>query len=200
MAGAILAVAGLIVLLILARGRPWHTVGFAVYGASLVLLYTASAVYHSVHASEKGAEWLMRLDHIAIYLLIAGTYTPVCLTFLRGAWGWTLLGVEWGLAAIGIAIVLFWRRAPDWVRVVLYVCMGWLALAVLAPLREALPPSAIAWLVAGGVVYSIGCVIFALDRPHLVPGKFHAHDLWHVFVLGGSACHFVLVLRYLALG
>ncbi len=196
--GAFLAIGALVTLLVLAQGRAWHVVSFAIYGASLIALYTASALYHSLHVAPRHAERLQRFDHSAIFLLIAGTYTPVCLVTLRGAWGWSLLSVEYGLAVIGIATCLFWKRNPDWLRVTLYVCMGWLAIIAMGPLSQALPPAALAWLVGGGVVYSVGTVIFATDWPHLWPGKFTAHDLWHVFVLGGSACHFILMLRFVA--
>ncbi len=180
-----------------ARGHPLKTVSFAIYGVSLVLLYTASALYHSLCVGPRAEKVLMRLDHGAIYLLIAGTYTPICLLVLRGGWGWSLFGMEWGLAAIGIGATLFWRTAPDWVRVVLYLVMGWLIVVALGPLRHALPPAALTGIVAGGIAYSVGVVVYATDRPHLWPGRFSAHDLWHLFVLGGSACHYMTVVRFL---
>ena len=191
--GAVLSVIALIVLLDLARGRPWHTVAFAIYGVSLILLYTASALYHWLPVGPPHVYRLMRFDHTAIFLLIAGTFAPVCLLALRGPWGWGLLVAEYTLAAIGIAS-LFWPRVPHAWRVVLYLIMGWISLFAMGPLRASLSPAAFAWLIAGGIVYSMGAAIFALDRPHLWPGKFSAHDLWHVFVLGGSACHFFLML------
>ena len=194
-----LSIGALVVLLILARGRPWHVVSFAIYGGSLVILYTASTLYHSLPVTERHVYWLMRFDHCAIFLLIAGSYTPVYLISLRGAWGWSLLGIEYGMAALGVASSIFWKNSPEWLRVTLCICMGWLALIAIAPLRAALPPAALAWLIGGGIVYSIGTVIFAIDRPHLWPGKFTAHDLWHIFVLGGTICHFIVVLRFIAL-
>ena len=196
--GACLSIAALVILLVLAHGHIWHVIGFAIYGTSLILLYTASTLYHSLWVKPDHADRLMRFDHIAIYLLIAGTYTPVCLVSLRGPWGWTLFGIEYGLALTGILITLLWRTAPDWVRVVLYIIMGWLVVVAMTPLRHALSPAGIGWLVAGGVTYSVGTVIFATDRPHLWPGKFNAHDLWHVFVLGGSVCHFILMAFFIA--
>ncbi len=193
--GAGLSLAGLVALLVLAQGRPWQTVAFALYGLSLVVLYTASTIYHSLWATPKGEARLQRFDHIAIYCLIAGSYIPLCLIPLRGALGWTLLGIELGLAALGIGIVLSWKSAPDWVRMVIYLVMGWLIVAAFGPLRHVLPPAAMTWMVSGGVVYSIGAIVFATNRPHLWPGKFSAHDLWHLFVLGGSACHFMVMLH-----
>ena len=191
--GAALSVVGLVVLLVLARGRPWHTVAFAIYGVSLILLYTASALYHWLPVGPPQVTRLMRLDHTAIFLLIAGTFAPVCLISLRGGWGWGLLAAEYGLAAVGIASLL-WKRVPHAARVVLYLLMGWISLIAMGPLRAALSPTAFAWLIGGGLVYTAGAVIFAVDRPHLWPGRFSAHDLWHIFVLGGSACHFLLML------
>lgn len=196
--GIVLSVIALILLLGASRGRPWHVASFAIYGASLLALYTASTLYHSLHVSSRREESLMRLDHVAIYGLIAGSYTPICLLALRGAWGWGLLLFIYALAAVGIAVTLKWKSAPDWIRVALYVLMGWASLIAFGPLREALSPAGMAWLVGGGLVYSVGTIIFALDRPHLWPGKFSAHDLWHLFVLGGSACHFVVMLRFVA--
>lgn len=199
-AGAALSVAALAVLLVLARGRPLHTIGFAVYGASLVFLYLASAVSHSLHVKPPVQAWLSRLDYIAIFLLIAGTCAPLCLMTLRGsAWGGRLLAVEYGLAALGVAHVLLWRHAPHWPRVVLYVVMGWLVMLAFPTLRLLLPSDALAWLVGGGLVFTVGLVVLALDRPHLRPGRFSAHDLWHAFVLAGTACHFVFMVRFLAL-
>jgi hemolysin III len=194
--GALLGIAALVVLVSLARGKPWHLSGFAIYGATLILLYLASTLYHSLPVSERGIERLRRLDRIGIYLLIAGTYTPLCLVPLRGGWGWSLLGVVWGLALWGSACELAWRTAPKWVGTSLYVTMGWLGVIAMGPLTRTLTGAGLAWLMAGGIVYSVGTVIYTLNRPRLWPGVFGAHDLWHLFVLGGSICHFVLLYRF----
>lgn len=193
--GAVLGVAALIALILLARGKPWHVSAFAIYGASLILLYTASAVYHLIPACPRRTKQLQIFDHIGIYLLIAGTYTPVCLIPLRGSLGWSLFGIVWGIAVTGIAIECAWRSAPRWLGLSLYLVMGWLALVAISPLKHTLSPIAVGWLAAGGLLYTVGAVIFALERPRLWPGIFGAHDLWHVFVLGGSACHFMLMLQ-----
>lgn len=198
MAGIVFSVIGLIVLLIVANGRLLHTTAFAIYGATLILLYTASTLYHSLHVPPEKEFVLMRLDHCAIFALIAGTYTPVCLVTLRGPVGYTMLAVIWGLAVFGIIGVFLWKLKFEVPRVILCVIMGWMALVAINPLRSAWPPAAFWWLVGGGVVYSIGTIIFAADRPHLVPGKFSAHDLWHIFVLGGSFCHFMLIVLFVA--
>lgn len=197
--GVLLSIAGMVVLLMLSRGRPWHTAAFAIYGGSLIVLYSLSTIYHVLHVKPRVEHWLQRLDHSAIYLLIAGCYAPVCLVSLHGVWGWSLLGTVYALAIVGIVLSLAWRAAPHWIRVTLYVLMGWLAIIAFGPLRAAFPPPALAWLIGGGIVYSVGTIVYATDRPHLWPGRFSAHDLWHVFVLGGSACHFVFMLRFIAL-
>ncbi|HZP82808.1 MAG TPA: hemolysin III family protein [Chthonomonadaceae bacterium] len=198
--GAILSVVGFMALLILARGKPLHTVGFAIYGVSLILLYSASALYHSLPVSERHLDGLQRLDHSAIFLLIAGTYAPVCLVLLRGAWGWSLLTAEYVLAALGIVSVIAFKSRPDWLRVVLYLGMGWLALIALPALQAILSGAAMAWLLGGGILYTLGTVVYATDRPRLWPGRFGPHDLWHLFVMGGSACHFALMLSIVSAG
>jgi hemolysin III len=196
--GAVLGIAALVVLVCLARGKPWHVSAFAIYGATLILLYLASALYHLLPVSERGVERLRTVDRVGIYLLIAGTYTPLCLVPLRGAWGWSLFGVVWGLALLGSLCEIVWRRAPHWLGVVLYVLMGWLIVVAAGPLTRTLSGAGLAWLIAGGVVYSVGTVIFATERPRLWPGVFSSHELWHLFVLGGSACHFVMMVRFVA--
>jgi hemolysin III len=196
--GVLLSIAALVVLLIRAEGRVWHVVGFTIYGATLILLYAASSAAHSVHCSPRTGERLDRLDYSAIFLLIAGTYTPICLVPLRGPWGWALLAGVWSLAAIGISSVWLWRSRRTWMRVTIYLCMGWLAVLALGQFLRIFPAFALAWLIAGGVVYSVGAVIFITDRPHLWPGRFMAHDLWHVLVLLGSACHFIVMLDFVA--
>ncbi len=198
-AGVLLSVAGLIVLLWAAHGRLPYVLCFAVYGGTLIALYTASSLYHSLHAQPHHVQWLQRFDYSAIYLLIAGTYTPVCALALHTAWGWAMLGIEWTLAAIGVPVTLFTRSGPPpWLRVVLYLAMGWLAITAIGPLRHALPLAAIWWLFAGGLLYTVGTVVYATERPNLWPGRFSAHDLWHVFVLAGSAAHYVLILVFIA--
>lgn len=196
--GVLLSLAGLLALVFQAPGKPWHLTGFGIYGVTLVLLYMASTLYHSLPVNPRQVERLLMLDQVAIYLLIAGTYTPLCLVPLRGPWGWSLLGVVWGIALVGITLRIAWRSAPEWIAVVLYLLMGWLCTAVLRPLGQALPPAGLAWLFAGGIVYTVGAAIFAAQRPRLWPGRFSSHELWHCFVLGGSACHFVLMLCFVA--
>jgi hemolysin III len=196
--GALLSIIGLFVLINAVWGRFWPMVGVCLYGSSLILLYSASALYHSLHVSPRAHDWLGRFDYCAIFLLIAGTYAPLCLVTLRGAGGGHLIAAEYGLAVAGILGVLLWNRMPDWIRWALYVIMGWLLLPVLPRIRTALPPAAIDWLLGGGAAYMLGAVVLAFDQPKRWPNRKWVHGLWHVFVLGGSACHFVVVLRFIA--
>ncbi len=196
--GAVLSAIGLVALLLVSNGKSMHVLSFTIYGLSLIILYTGSALYHSLYCSQHHLDQLQRFDHSAIYLLIAGTYAPICLILLHGSFGWSILVFQYILAAIGIVSGLLVKKLPHWPRVVLYVLMGWMALITLPALYTLLPYSALAWLIGGGLVYTIGIIFYASDRPKLWPGKFGAHDLWHVFVLAGSACHFILVYIFIA--
>lgn len=196
--GACLSVAALGTLLGAAHGDPWRIAAFALYGTTSVFLYTVSALYHSLWLPEERLDRWQRWDHIAIFLFLVGGYAPLCLVSLRGPWGGSLLAAEGLLALVGIVGSRPRHGLPDWVRVLLYAVMGWLALAAAVPLERALTPTGFGWLVAGGLAYTVGGIIFAADKPHLWPGRFNAHDLWHLFVLAGSACHFVAMLRYVA--
>jgi hemolysin III len=198
LSGAGLSVAGLIVLVCLSQGKPLHIAGFSIYGASLIALYTASALYHLLPVGPDRLRHLLVLDHVGIYLLIAGTYTPICLVSLQGPWGWSLLGAVWTMAVAGIAMKVGWRAAPEWIGFVLYLLMGWSCVVALSPLVRALPPAGFGWLVLGGLFYTVGAVIFAIRRPRLWPGVFSSHELWHCFVLGGSICHFIVMLCFVA--
>jgi hemolysin III len=188
--GAVAAAVCLVALLVRAAplgGR--YTLSFAVFGVSLVLLYSASAAYHMFRLSEDGLRLLRRIDHTMIFYLIAGTYTPVCLIPLWGAWGWSILGTVWGLALAGTFMKIFWLTAPRMVSTLIYVIMGWIVLAALYPLFKAITGTAFALLLAGGMCYTAGAVIYAVKRPVLnIPG-FGFHEIFHVFVLAGSAFH-----------
>ena len=191
LAGAGLAVAGAVVLVTLAArlGDPWKLVSFSIYGAMLVTLYVFSTMYHSVRGRAK--EILRKLDHCAIYLLIAGTYTPFALVSLRGSWGWWLLGIVWSLALFGIAQELWLGRRTRVLSLILYVLMGWLALVAVVPLWHALTPAGFGWLLAGGALYTGGLAFYATDHKLR-----HGHGVWHLFVVSGSSCHFYTVLHY----
>lgn len=181
-----LAAGGVLITLAALRGDGWHVAGASVFVASLVLLYTASTLYHAIpHA--RARRHLRTFDHCAIYVLIAGTYTPFLLTDLRGPLGWSLLATIWLLAAGGIVFKLFFTGRWRALSTAFYVGMGWLAALAFEPMREALPPAALAWIVAGGVAYTGGTVFYLSRRQY-------AHAVWHVFVLAGSVCHFAAVL------
>ncbi|MEZ5562211.1 MAG: hemolysin III family protein [Gammaproteobacteria bacterium] len=189
--GAGLALAGAIVLITMAArlGDPWKIVSFSIYGTMLVALYVFSTVYHSVRGRAKAI--LRKLDHCAIYLLIAGTYTPFALVSLRGTWGWWLLGIVWSLALFGIAQELWLGNRTRVLSLILYVLMGWLALVAVVPLWHALTPPGFAWLLAGGALYTGGLVFYATD--HRLR---HGHGVWHLCVVSGSGCHFCTILFY----
>jgi hemolysin III len=197
--GVLFGIVALVVLLVLSGGEPWRTTAFAVYGASMILLYLASSV---MHGAKVGPEMLRRLrlfDHAAIFLLIAGTYTPVTLVVLRPevpAWGWTLFGVAWGFALLGVVFKLFWLEAPRWLSTVLYAAMGWMALVAVVPMLQTLAWGGLIWLLVGGLFYSVGAMVYALKWPNPFPRVLGYHEIWHLFVLAGSASHFVLMLRY----
>jgi hemolysin III len=193
--GTVMAVIGTTVLITAAamdHGGARRITALAVYGAMMIVLYLSSTLYHSLKGKAKHVFHVF--DHCAIYLLIAGTYTPFTLVTLRGAWGWTLFAIVWALAVAGVAKDVFLHGRFRAVSVVLYVLMGWLVVAAFGPLREALPMAGIWWLVAGGLVYTAGIAFFALSKRVV-----HTHGLWHLCVMAGSACHYVVVLRYVAL-
>ena len=196
--GAGLSIAALAVLLTVSKGPGWHAAMLAFYGASLIVLYVSSALAHSIKCSQEVEDRLTRVDYAAIFLLIAGTYTPVCTIAVGGAWGWGIAIGEWTLAAIGIPLVVLGSGTSNLVRTILYLCMGWLGLLAAVPVLHALSTNGIVWLLAGGIAYSVGAIIFVTNRPNLWPGRFHAHDLWHSLVLVGSACHFILILSFVA--
>lgn len=199
--GIILSIFGTILLIYFAitQGSPWHIVSFSIYGASLILLYTASTVYHSINISSRVTKILRKIDHMMIFVLIAGTYTPICLIALRGPLGFGMLIAIWTFALIGIFIKAFWINAPRWISTLFYVLMGWVAVIAIVPLSKALPIGAIFWLVAGGLLYTIGAIIYGLKRPKLPFRNFGFHEVFHVFVLIGSTCHYWMMFRYVLL-
>ncbi|MEK8030560.1 hemolysin III family protein [Ideonella sp. DXS29W] len=190
--GCLLAIASLPILVFYAaqQGTAVNVVAASVFAGTAILLYLVSALYHAIPPGT-AKHWLGRLDHAAIYLFIAGSYTPFALGVLKGGWGWTLFGIVWAAAAFGVTIKLLDRlKHPLW-STALYVAMGWVALVAAGPLIERMPATGIAWLVAGGLSYTLGAVVFLLD--HRVR---YAHFVWHLFVLGGSVCHFFAALWY----
>jgi hemolysin III len=195
-ASALLALVGLVVLLIYSPPTWPARLALFAYGTSLVLQFVASAVYHLVKTTPERTLLLRKLDHTAIFLLIAGTYTPICMLVLTGAWRWGLLTVIWTLAVVGIAFKLLYMRGPRWLSVVIYVAMGWVGVAGIAQLFDALSPVALAWLAAGGLLYTVGAIIYVIRRPDFFPGVFGFHEVWHLFVSAASAAHFVFILGF----
>lgn len=197
-AGIVFAVVALVVLLVMSNGEPWRTISFAIYGSSLILLYTASTLYHSLNVGARLLKKLKQFDHMAIFALIAGTYTPVTLVTLQGgkaAWGWSIFGVIWGFALLGLVFKLVWIAAPRWLYTALYLVMGWIALIGIVPIVQTMPIGGVVWLALGGLFYTVGAVIYALKKPNF-SRHFGFHELWHLFVLAGSVCHFVMMLKY----
>lgn len=197
-AGALLAALGSALLLLRTRqfgGSPLHWATFSIYGVSMVLLYLASTLYHCVNTTLRGRVALRKLDHSSIYLLIAGTYTPICLLPLRGPWGWSLFGIIWGLALLGLGLSLLWINAPRQVTAGIYIFMGWLAIVAIYPLSRVLGWRGLFWLLLGGVIYTAGGVLYALKWPGRSNPRFGCHEIFHVFILFGSICHFLLMYR-----
>lgn len=189
--GAVLACIGAIWLIVVAglQGDPWKIVSFSIYGSTLLLLYSISTLYHSTRGRAKRV--MRKLDHLSIYLLIAGSYTPFCLVSLRGPWGWSLFGVVWGLALIGMLQEIKPRSEARILSIVIYAVMGWIVLVAVKPLLHSLGTAGFVWLASGGVLYTVGIIFFALDSRLR-----HAHGIWHLFVIAGSLMHFVAVSFY----
>jgi hemolysin III len=196
--GAIAAVFGLVALLVLAWNGLAQTISVLIYGISLILLFSASAIYHSVKASPSTLEILRKLDHSAIYLLIAGTYTPICINAFTGFSRWGLLAIVWSIALVGISIKIFILEEPRWVSATVYVIMGWLCVSAAGQMVTALSPFALTWLIVGGVIYTLGAVVYSTKLFDFVPDKFGYHEVWHLFVLAGAAAHFLAVLGVLS--
>jgi hemolysin III len=188
--GAVLAMVGAVFLLIKAslHGDAWKVVGTAIYGVCLVTLYSVSTVYHSLRGRAKAI--MQKVDHFSIYLMIAGSYTPFCLVTLRGAWGWTLFGIVWGLALIGILQEIKPRSEARVLSIVIYAVMGWIVLVAVQPLLAVLGTTGFLWLAGGGILYTVGILFFAFDHIR------HWHGIWHLFVIGGSLMHFVAIWFY----
>jgi hemolysin III len=191
--GIVLALGGAVTLVVLAAGRsdPWQIVSFSVYGTTLVLLYTFSTLYHSLRGKAKSI--FRKLDHCAIYLLIAGTYTPFALVTLRGGWGWLLFGSAWTLAFLGITQEFWLGKGNRMLSISIYILMGWMGMAAIDPLLKALTPAGFLWLVVGGLLYTVGIIFYALGKRFM-----YGHGIWHLFVLAGSASHFFTILFFVA--
>lgn len=195
---AVAAAVGLVALLYLAYGALPEQMAILIYGASLVLMFSASAAYHLVKARPQVTLWLRKLDHSAIYLLIAGTYTPICVHFFEGFWRWGILAIVWSMALSGIAVKLFIIHAPRWLTAGIYLLMGWMAVIAVNEILATMPIGALVWLLAGGVLFTLGALVYILKRPDFFPGVFGFHEVWHIFVILGCLAHFILVAAYVA--
>jgi len=189
--GAVLSVAGLVGLVVTSArfGDVWQVVSTAIFGTTMVLMYSASTLYHALK-DERTKARLQKFDHAAIFLLIAGSYTPFVLVTLRGPWGWSLFGVVWGLALIGVVLKFWYAGRFEVVSTLIYLGMGWLVLVAIKPLWVALPTGGMVWLVVGGACYSVGCIFYLWKK---LP---YQHAIWHGWVLAGSACHWIAVYGY----
>lgn len=198
--GAMLSVLGTVLLVskASAQGAPWKIVSFAIYGLSLVFLFSASTLHHAIQSTPRVMQLLRMVDYLAIYPLIAGTFTPPCLVFLHHSTvGWAFFGVVWTLSLAGMVLtVRRWEQLPKWLSMTLYMALGWLGAFLSVPLYPVAGGGCIAWLGVGGLFYTIGGICFTLERPNPLPGKFGFHEIWHVFVLLGAGSHWLMMLLY----
>ena len=194
-AGAIFSLLGMVLLIVLSAvsGSVWHIVGFSIYGVSLFMLFLASAFHHGINGSPKLNSFFRLFDYLSIFALIAGTYTPICLIISRDPWGWSVFGVVWLLAAAGISIKAVFPSIPKWFTNTLYVCMGWVGAVLIFHVLPIIGNTGLALILIGGILYSVGAVIFYIEKPNPVPGKFGFHEIWHLFVLAGAVVHFAFM-------
>lgn len=198
-----LSLIGLVILIVFASiwGNAYHIVSFTIFGSSLFLLYLFSTLYHWLNIGEKGLSVFRKFDHIMIYIFIAASYTPVCLTALRGAWGWSIFGIQWGLALLGTIFTAIWIKAPRWVTTSIYIAMGWTVIIAIYPLIQSFKAlnliNALWWLLAGGIFYTIGGLIYGFKWPKINLKHFGFHEIFHIFVMLGSVCHYWFILHYL---
>ncbi len=198
--GVVLSVAAVVLLLMKTAatdGSIWRYIGFSVFGAGLILLYSASSIYHLLNLSDKAMLVFRKIDHIMIFVLIAATYTPICLLPLRGPWGWSLLGAIWGFAVLGIVLKAVFFHAPRWLYTACYVAMGWACVVCIVPILRTIPTGGLLWLLDGGIAYSLGAVIYAVKWPGRNAKWFGFHEVFHVLILVGSWCHFMMMYLYL---
>ncbi len=194
---AILSFFGLIALISISWGDTAKLISSTIYGITLIAMFTASAVYHMTISSPKVIEILRKIDHAAIYLLIAGTYTPFCVNAFSGFWQWGLLSIIWSLALIGVGIKVFIVRVPRWVNAGVYLIMGWLIVAAAGEMANTLSAGVIMWLVIGGIIYTLGAVVYITKKMDFKPGVFGFHEVWHIFVILAAAAHYISILIFI---
>jgi hemolysin III len=197
--GAIAAFIGMIVLIVIARGQPVKVVSVLVYSISLIAMFSASGTYHMANVKPVILQTLRKIDHSAIFLLIAGTYTPFCLLAFTGFWHWGLLTLIWVIAVSVVVVSVFYIKSPRWLHTGIYVVMGWLCLMAAPQMPAVLTAAAMIWLFVGGVIYTLGAVVYATKILDFVPGKFGFHEIWHIFVLLGALAHFIAVITLLVM-
>jgi hemolysin III len=188
----------MIVLLVVSTADTGKQVSLLIYSSTLVLLFSASATYHLVRGSPSVLGLLRKIDHAAIYLLIAGSYTPFCYNIFTGFWQWGLLVIVWSLALLGVLFKVFFMKVPRWLNTGLYLLLGWMAVIGLQEMLARLPVGALVWLCIGGLLYTLGAVIYAAKLLNFVPGRFGFHEVWHLFVILGATAHFVAIAFYIA--
>jgi len=196
--GLLLAIAGMVVLIVKSCHpvKPWQIVAFSIYGAGTILMYTFSTIYHWLPLGETGTRVLRKLDHIVIYVCIASVYTPISIVAIRGGWGWTLFGLVWGIALFGIILTAIRINGVRWLTTAVYVLMGWTGVVAFYPLIKVFTVGFFIWLLAGGLAYTLGAVIYSRKTPNPWPDVFGFHEIFHVFILLGSFCHFVMMYQY----
>jgi len=196
--GFLFSIAGLVILVVFAAlyGKAEHIIGFSIFGSGLILLYFASAMYHFISKNHQAKRKFQSIDHAMIYILIASTYTPLVLAMPQKGWGWSLFGVIWGLACIGITLKIILKNTKKWLALALYVVMGWLILIALPALNASVPTGGLWWLISGGVLYTVGIIFFVLEKAFPRKGWFGMHEMFHLFVMSGSFFHFWFMLEY----
>ncbi len=200
--GMLMAIFAATPLMIKAAREPdrIHIIALGIFIVSMILLYAASTIYHTFDVSERTNKILKKIDHMMIFVLIAGTYTPICMIALKGRTGYTLLALVWGIAILGIVIKALWIYCPKWFSSILYIAMGWVCVLAFTQIINSLPRAAFYWLLAGGIIYTIGGVIYALKLPifNSKHKNFGSHEIFHLFVMGGSICHFIVMYVFVA--
>jgi len=195
---AVAAVLGLVLLLVVGRGSLAKELALLIYGLSLVLMFSASSAYHLIKSNARVIQWLRKLDHSAIYVLIAGTYTTICLHFFDGFWRWGVLGIVWSMALIGVTVKLFVIQAPRWLTAGVYLVMGWLSIAAVGEMVRAMPVGMLVWLFLGGAFFTFGAIIYITKRLDFAPGVFGFHEVWHIFVILGCLSHYIAIAVFVA--
>ncbi len=198
LAGAVAAAMGLVGLVYVGRESLFKQASLFVYASSLILMFAASAAYHLIRGGPRIQLLLRKLDHSSIYLLIAGTYTPICLRFFDGFWQWGIPAIIWSMALIGILVKLFVINAPRWITAAVYLLMGWLSVIAIPEMLRAMPVGALVWLVLGGLLFTVGAAVYVAKKPDWFPGVFGFHEVWHILVILGCLCHFIVMAAFVA--